>query len=180
MECETRGDSRYSHLPYASPPPSKIATLIHSLSSMVHFNNPSRLGVPYLAKQPVMQALSPKHFAVQVSPFLHSGSSWRHALACNEHLFTRQSLSTNDVSRPLPPYLAYSSSSALAELNVGDIGRCGNRGFVRNKAENPSVVKKVDTDFSISYFLDGSSGIEKRLFSTWLCLEGCSYNFDCG
>ena len=37
--------------------------------------------------------------------------------------------------------------------------------MVRNKAEKPSVVKKVDTAFSRLYFFTGSSGIERIFFT---------------
>jgi hypothetical protein len=63
---------------------------------------------------PVMQALSPKHLAVHVKPFRHDGSSARQAFACKEQLSTRQFWSTSDESKPFPPYLAASSSSAKA------------------------------------------------------------------
>mmetsp|Transcript_16147 Transcript_16147/g.38540 ORF Transcript_16147/g.38540 Transcript_16147/m.38540 type:complete len:211 (-) Transcript_16147:37-669(-) len=63
---------------------------------------------------PVMQALSPRHLAVQVRPLRQLGSSARQALAWRLHLSTRQVWSTRDVSKPLPPYLAESSFSAAA------------------------------------------------------------------
>mmetsp|Transcript_57338 Transcript_57338/g.153257 ORF Transcript_57338/g.153257 Transcript_57338/m.153257 type:complete len:113 (+) Transcript_57338:23-361(+) len=64
---------------------------------------------------PVIQALSPRHLAVQVSPFRQDGSSCKHALVWSEQALTRQFWSTSDVSRP-PPYLADSSFSAHTGL----------------------------------------------------------------
>lgn len=60
----------------------------------------------------------------------------------------RQSASTREESNPLPPYLAYSSSSALAEAKCSENGRWGNNGLVRKRAEKPSVVQNVATFFS--------------------------------
>ena len=99
--------------PDTSVPPSNIAILIQSLSSMVHFNN-EWLGVPYLAKHPVIQLLSPRHLAVQVNPLRQDGSSRRHALAWSAHLSTKQSLSSNEASRPLSE-----NSSDVSERKKG-------------------------------------------------------------
>lgn len=65
------------------------------------------------------------------------------------------------------------------------MGKCGNRGLVRNKAEKPRVVKKVDTAFSMPFFLDGSSGIENRVLNgedsslfSWLNSLDCGRTMD--
>mmetsp|Transcript_29058 Transcript_29058/g.85997 ORF Transcript_29058/g.85997 Transcript_29058/m.85997 type:complete len:215 (+) Transcript_29058:1059-1703(+) len=114
LKFRTVGAGGLGSCPNSSAPPSRIATLMHSLSSMVHLRRLSRLSFPYRAMHPVMHALSPRHLAVQVRPLRQDGSSARHALAWREHRSTRQFWSTRLESKP-PPYLAESSFSARAE-----------------------------------------------------------------
>merc|ERR1719245_2583790 len=52
----------------ASGPGGRIATLMQAFFSMEHSSRSSMGALPYLAKQPVMHALSPRHLAVQVMP----------------------------------------------------------------------------------------------------------------
>lgn len=112
-----------------------------------------------------MHALSPKHFAVQVKPFLQSGSSARQALACNEHLSTRQVWSTNDESKPFPPYLAESSFSASAgSLRPSIID-----------ADIAAVTATVDTNL-LAFWIEKSLELSSQFcvcFESWrsrLCL----------
>ena len=70
--------------------------------------------LPYFAKQPVMHALSPRHFAVQVMPRRQS-SVRKHDCAAAPHAPSglKHDVSINEASRP-PPYFAANSLSARA------------------------------------------------------------------
>mmetsp|Transcript_29605 Transcript_29605/g.55019 ORF Transcript_29605/g.55019 Transcript_29605/m.55019 type:complete len:228 (+) Transcript_29605:86-769(+) len=118
LKFRTVGAGALGSVPNSSAPPSRIATLMHSLSSMVHLSRLSRFSLPYLAMHPVMHALSPRHLAVHVRPFRQDGSSARHALAWREQRSTRHVWSTREESKPLPPYLADNSFSARAASGV--------------------------------------------------------------
>ena len=97
-----------------SGPGGSMATLMHSCRSIEHSNKSSMGAFPYFAKQPVMQALSPRHFAVQVMPRRQS-SVLKQDCAAAPHAPSglKHDVSMSDASRP-PPYFAANSLSARA------------------------------------------------------------------
>jgi hypothetical protein len=135
-----------------SIPPGKIATCIHEWSSIVHFRKSSKWSFPYRAIHPVMQLLSPKHFAVHMSPFRQSASCAKQALAWREHWFTKQDWSTSDASNPLVLYLEDSSSSAHAGgmlmllVHVRALLLCEDKPTVSVKDVEANEMKKKRSD----------------------------------
>mmetsp|Transcript_1468 Transcript_1468/g.4425 ORF Transcript_1468/g.4425 Transcript_1468/m.4425 type:complete len:203 (-) Transcript_1468:108-716(-) len=98
----------------ASGPGGKIATLMQAFFSIEHSKRSFIGSFPYLAKQPVMHALSPRHFAVHVMPRRQSPVlTHLSAAAAQAPPSVKHFVSINDVSRP-PPYAAASSFSAAA------------------------------------------------------------------
>mmetsp|Transcript_15151 Transcript_15151/g.52731 ORF Transcript_15151/g.52731 Transcript_15151/m.52731 type:complete len:202 (-) Transcript_15151:16-621(-) len=154
-----------------SAPPSRMAILMQPSRSTEHSSRSLISALPYLAKQPVMQALSPRHLAVHVMPLRQSLDS-RQLFAGSAHRVAKHSVSMSDESKPLAPSAASSfspkdaaGSSSATDASAGPTaprihwangGPAGSGRAGRCRAPN-SVVGVVRANTSV-----GNSAIRPR------------------